>query len=93
MRNCETQIQKDGIEDDAKAKKQSGYSVRIGDMKGVVQACDSKMKPSMKDDMEIYDVVNDPFETTNVAKKSPDLVKKFKTLVVSKDLSCRCYQC
>jgi len=81
------------MEEDAEAAGK-GYSVRVGDFKGIVQACSPKtLKPGEHDKMEIYDVVNDPFETTDVAAKHPDLVSQFKKLVVSKDLTCQCYQC
>lgn len=71
-----------------------GYSVRVGNFKGMVQACDpSTLKPGPHDQMALYDVVNDPFETTDIAAKHPVVVERFKKLVVSKDLTCQCYQC
>lgn len=71
-----------------------GYSVRVGDFKGVVKACDPKtLKPGKNDEIEIYDVVNDPFETTDIAAKHSDVATHLKELVVSKDLTCQCWQC
>jgi arylsulfatase A-like enzyme len=71
-----------------------GYAVRVGNFKGIVQRCNpNTLKPGKDDVMAIYDVVNDPFETTDVSAKHADLVAKFKKIVISKDLTCQCYQC
>lgn len=74
--------------------KTRGYSVRIGDLKAVVQSCNIKtMKPSQEDKMEVYDVLKDPFETTDIAQKNSAFIAKVKKVILSKDLTCQCYQC
>lgn len=79
---------------DGKPPNVHAYSVRIGNFKGVVQRCDEKtLKPSKHDKFEVYDVVNDPFEANDISAKRSDLVAKFKKVVLSKDLTCQCYQC
>lgn len=81
------------MEEDASAAGK-GYSVRIGTFKGVVQACDPKtLKPGKNDKMEVYDLINDPFEATDIAAKHPEKVAQFKKVLSSKDLTCECYQC
>lgn len=72
-----------------------GYTVRMGKWKGVVKHC-SKSKqriPSMSDKMQLYDLEKDPFETTNVAEDHPSITVSMRTHVISKNLTCACYQC
>lgn len=73
----------------------SGYAVRQGRWKGVVPFCaDSEgLQPSMEDNMEIYDLSADPFETSDVAAHETAVVTALKKLVISKNVSCVCYQC
>jgi len=72
-----------------------GYSVRAGHWKGVVHSCADaqKLKPSMADDMELYNLNTDPFETNNIASERKSVVEDLKKMLVTKDLTCRCYQC
>eukprot|EP01059_Diplonema_ambulator_P018960 TRINITY_DN3167_c1_g1_i1.p1 TRINITY_DN3167_c1_g1~~TRINITY_DN3167_c1_g1_i1.p1 ORF type:complete len:480 (+),score=149.13 TRINITY_DN3167_c1_g1_i1:58-1497(+) len=73
----------------------SGYGVRSGKWKGVVPYCNdtAKQQPSMNDAMQLYDLDADPFETTDVSSANPNEVEALKKLVISKDLTCNCYQC
>ena len=50
-------------------------------------------RPSLADHMLLFDLSTDPLESKDLAKASPDIVMKLKQLVVSKKLSCMCYQC
>jgi len=77
-----------------KSKGKKGYSVRVGNYKGIVFECKAQnLKPNHKDEMQLYNVVNDPFETTDIADKHPAIVAHLKDTVVSEDLTCECYQC
>ena len=73
----------------------SGYSVRQGEWKGVVQHCadNGALAPSAGDDYELYHLTSDPFEQTDVARGHADIVAQLKALVISKNLTCACYQC
>lgn len=73
----------------------TGYSVRVGNWKGIVKVCadTDNLRPSDDDDMLIFDVVNDPAETDDKSAERADIVAQFKALVQSKDLTCKCYQC
>ena len=73
----------------------SGYSIRVGNFKGIVPFCNDGVtnQPSMKDDMQLYNLINDPFEENDVSDVHKDVVLRLKTLIISKDVSCKCYQC
>eukprot|EP00440_Ansanella_granifera_P019971 gb/GFBE01021701.1/.p1 GENE.gb/GFBE01021701.1/~~gb/GFBE01021701.1/.p1 ORF type:complete len:492 (+),score=94.38 gb/GFBE01021701.1/:1-1476(+) len=72
-----------------------GYVVREGRWKGMVPHCmdSEKWQPSMGDEMRVYDLETDPFETTDLASKQPDIVHRLKSLVISEELTCMCFQC
>eukprot|EP00930_Biecheleria_cincta_P026429 TRINITY_DN18630_c0_g1_i1.p1 TRINITY_DN18630_c0_g1~~TRINITY_DN18630_c0_g1_i1.p1 ORF type:complete len:498 (-),score=97.03 TRINITY_DN18630_c0_g1_i1:377-1870(-) len=72
-----------------------GYTVRSGHWKGMVPHCKDKanLKPGMADEMRLYNLMDDPYETTDVASSRPDVVDQLKRLVLSKQLSCMCFQC
>ena len=75
-----------------------GYGVRQGDWKGVVPTCNATSAagvavPSLGDTMALYHLPDDPFETTDVSAAHADVVQKLKAVVVSKNLTCQCYQC
>jgi arylsulfatase A-like enzyme len=73
----------------------SGYSVRVGDWKGIVPSCadTDSLTPSDADEMLLFDVVNDPYETQDRSADFADRVAQFKKIVQSKNLTCTCYQC
>ena len=73
----------------------SGYSIRVGNFKGIVPFCNDGVtnQPSMKDDMQLYNLINDPFEENDVSDVHKDVVLRLKTLIICKDVSCKCYQC
>ena len=50
-------------------------------------------QPSTADKMQLYDLTADPFETTDVAGANPAVVSKIIALLMSKDVSCTCFQC
>ena len=83
---------------DAKKGKLPGYSVRIGEWKGVVPHCadqDAK-QPSDGDAavMQVYHLPSDPFEANDLAKTTGKTqISTFLTLLKSKNLTCSCYQC
>lgn len=72
-----------------------GFTVHMGRWKGMVPHCSDTItwQPSADDEMRLFDLVSDPFETTDVAKEKPDMVKQLQKFVVAKNLSCMCYQC
>lgn len=80
---------------DGNGKGVPGYGVRVGDWKGVVPNCaDGKTKqPSQADQMMLYDLAKDPFETTDVSKANQDIVMQIKSIVIAANLTCQCYQC
>jgi len=51
------------------------------------------LKPSMDDEMRLYDLASDPLETTDAALQEAAVLDRLKRLVVSKGLSCMCFQC
>jgi len=69
----------------------NGYSVRVGNWKGVVQRCDER--PNLEDDMELYDLANDHSETFNIASEHPEVVESILSMVLADDLRCDCFQC
>ena len=79
----------------AAARGASGFSVRQGEWKGVVQHCSdtTTYAPSAADAFELYHLPADPFETTDVAAAHTDVVAQLRALVMSKNLTCHCYQC
>ena len=81
--------------DPGDGKAQPGYAVRVGDWKGVVHACVDTIKnaPSAADEMELYDLIADPYETTNVAAAHASVVTVIKTKLAGQGLSCTCFQC
>jgi len=78
-----------------KPKATSGYSVRVGTWKGLVPHCANAKtwQPSMDDQMQLYNIDQDPFEITDVANKHANVVHNLKVLLISKNLTCHCYQC
>ena len=72
-----------------------GYTVRRGRWKGMVPHCrdQDRAKPSLRDRMRLFDLVEDPLETKDVSSSNPEIVQDLKKLVVSQNLSCICYQC
>ena len=72
-----------------------GYTVRRGRWKGMVPHCrdQDRVKPSFRDRMRLFDLVEDPLETKDVSSSNPQVVQDLKKLVVSQNLSCICYQC
>eukprot|EP01061_Rhynchopus_euleeides_P006541 TRINITY_DN15581_c0_g1_i1.p1 TRINITY_DN15581_c0_g1~~TRINITY_DN15581_c0_g1_i1.p1 ORF type:complete len:506 (+),score=168.16 TRINITY_DN15581_c0_g1_i1:61-1518(+) len=79
------------------AGKSSGYSVRMGDWKGVVPFCSDKVgnKPSQNDTaaMQLYDLASDAFEQRDISKENAAQVEKMVAFIISQDLSCECFQC
>ena len=75
--------------------KPAGYTVCVGDWKAIVPSCAdaANLKPSDADEMLLFDVVNDPFETQDRSSECPDRVAAFEKVVQSKDLTCECFQC
>jgi arylsulfatase A-like enzyme len=72
-----------------------GYTVRVGDLKGMVPHCKDTLtlQPSMDDDMRLFDLKKDPLETTDLAEINRTVVTRLKRFVMSKNLTCMCYQC
>lgn len=70
----------------------SGYSVRIGDWKGIVESC-TEGRPGDADGMLLFDVVHDAYETQDRSADHMDKVETLKKMVQSKNLTCQCYQC
>jgi len=72
-----------------------GYAVRVGEWKGVVHACADAQGPSANDQMELYNLTADPYETNDVATvgSGGKIVKSIKSLLAGKGLSCACWQC
>jgi len=73
----------------------SGFGVRIGSWKGVVPQCHDQqsLTPTLDDVMQLYSLDEDPFETTDVAHQHLHVVKRLKEVVISKSLTCQCFQC
>jgi len=78
-----------------KESKSTGYAVRVGNWKGVVPSCadTSNLQPSQADEMLLFNVVDDPFETQDRSAEQTHQIKVLKDLVTAKNLSCQCYGC
>ena len=70
----------------------TAYSIRMNHWKGVVNNCNNGV-PSMKDEMQLFNLLNDPFEQNDISKKHENQIQKMKTVVVNSGSSCYCYQC
>lgn len=72
-----------------------GYSMRVGDWKGIVKSCNDtvNLRPSLDDEMLLFNVVADPFEMKDRSAERVDLVSAFKQLIATKNVTCECYQC
>lgn len=69
-----------------------GYAVRVGNWKGVVPAClADDMRPSLDDEMFLYNVVDDLSESRDLSAEHADQVESLKNLVIAKGLSCQGY--
>ena len=71
-----------------------GYAAILGPnsrYKAVNRHCEGRPEPD--DDLAIYDLDADPFETSDVAADHPDIVAAFRAALAAPDLTCRCYQC
>jgi len=77
------------------ANGKGGYSMRVGDWKGIVKSCNDavNLRPSLDDEMMLFNVVADPFEMKDRSAERDDLVSAFKQLIASKNVTCECYQC
>lgn len=73
-------------------KNTMAYAVRSGNWKGVVPNC-KDFSPNLNDDMALFNLHDDPFEEEDIAEDNADVVQKLKEMIVSKDLSCGCFQC
>lgn len=77
----------------------SGYGVRVDDAttgrrwKGVLPHCNAGGKPTATDALQLYDIVADPFETTNIAAANQDQVHAILTILISEGVTCACFQC
>jgi hypothetical protein len=50
--------------------------------------------PKVNDEMQLFDLVDDPFETTNLSEFFPEEINELKRIIVSEDsMSCKCFQC
>eukprot|EP00927_Polykrikos_kofoidii_P043359 TRINITY_DN3742_c0_g1_i2.p1 TRINITY_DN3742_c0_g1~~TRINITY_DN3742_c0_g1_i2.p1 ORF type:complete len:497 (+),score=70.03 TRINITY_DN3742_c0_g1_i2:85-1575(+) len=81
---------------DSAGKRFPGYTVLVnGRWKGMVPSCANHkaLVPSMRDAMRLFDLDTDPFETKDIAKRRPHIVKRLKKLVISQNLTCMCFQC
>ena len=73
-------------------KKNTAYAIRSGRWKGVVSSCSGT--PNINDKMQLFDLLEDPFETTNIADSYPEEVDALKNIIASEDdISCQCFQC
>ena len=93
----ETGVEARGKVANGKGKKTSGYGIRMGDWKGVVDHCADTvhLKPSANDAFQVYHLPSDPFESTDVAKsaKGKAAIAKFVAQLKAADVSCKCFQC
>jgi len=72
-----------------------GYGVRVDNWKGIVKECNNTKdeKPSESDVMLLYNLNDDPFELNDISSAHQVIVNRLKKLVISKNLTCKCYQC
>ena len=50
--------------------------------------------PKVNDEMQLFDLVDDPFETTNISEFHPEEIDELKRIIASEDgISCKCFQC
>ena len=93
----ETGVEAHGKVANGKGKKTSGYGIRMGDWKGVVDHCADTvhLKPSANDAFQVYHLPSDPFESTDVANsaKGKAAIAKFVAQLKAADVSCKCFQC
>ena len=69
----------------------TAYSFRVGNWKAVVNDCIDT--PRLRDTMQLYDLSIDPFELNDLGKINKGQVKRMKTFIINKNVSCACYQC
>ena len=49
--------------------------------------------PSFSDEMQLYDLDEDPFETEDISNDFPDQVDILKNIIASEEgISCKCFQ-
>jgi len=79
----------------AQTKRPPGYTVIVGRWKGMVPHCADMehLAPSLADEMRVFDLLADPYETKDVAVDRADIALSLKKFVISKNLTCMCYQC
>eukprot|EP00439_Symbiodinium_sp_Y106_P082455 s400_g21.t2 len=88
----------EGTGSGTRMKQEPGYTIRqdIGSQVRQVQFCAAvpvpDYRPSLSDEMHLFDLCEDPFEKTDIAAVKPSTVLQLKQLAVSKNLSCMCYQ-
>ena len=72
--------------------KNAAYAIQSGRWKGVVAQCNDT--PSFSDQMQLFDLDNDPYETEDVSLYFLDQVGVLKNIIASEDgISCNCFQC
>ena len=71
--------------------KTSAYAIWSVRWKGVVVVCNNK--GSMTDNMELYDLDEDPFEIQDISESFPEQVELLKNVIAFEDdISCKCFQ-
>ena len=79
-------------QNNTRSKKTTSYAIRSGRWKGVVARCTNT--PSFSDEMQLYDLDEDPFETEDISNDFPDQVDILKNIIASEEgISCKCFQC
>ena len=72
-----------------------GYAARRGRYKGVVPNCTDA--PAADDAWELYDLIDDPFETRDLAPAGGDepqtALADLRAWVLAGNFSCECFQC
>jgi len=74
----------------------SGYGIRMGDWKGVVNHCaDADAVPSSKDKYQVFHLPTDPFEANDVASTAAGKtqIHAFLKQLKTANVSCHCFQC
>ncbi len=56
----------------------SGGAIRVGDWKLIVKTGRGNKKKAQEERYELYNLVDDPSETTNLAEKSPEKLSELK---------------